>query len=394
MNLKLRYEDLETDFEIDPSRDKAVGYIGDPRDDFMVGIIGSYIEKYGKVVIHDTHGMYREGTPTYANIGHEFKANILEDPDIFIFTLKGLVDYLRLKYPYWEVAAHSSIRYFLKTSDEPTIDNYINYIMNKSVESTGIEKSSYMVYQNLLLGLLDPSSVLALSTTGWTRLRDDSAVFIGYRWLKSYISRIFVSTVTFLNLVKQFPGHIHVLLDSSILSRMPVSILRLIIDKSVIILQAYSENDMPISIMDKVFINQFYVGDYGFLDRAKIPLREGIDKILLFDRSLYLPVTYYRVLGFKGGETVHEVDISGVDYLEEYRDIVHEILELLHTYGEMTLDGIYINISKGDKALVTSIVTNLWREGYIRRMVGRGGVKYMIDVNGIKLLRRLRGDAD
>ncbi len=391
MNLKVVYGDEESIYNLD-GLDGVVGYIGDPRDDFFIGMLRGLMEGGRPLVIHDTHGFYKDDAPVYVDAGIEFKMNIISDQDIFTLSLKALTEYFRFKYPYWEVSALSSIKYFYRAAENVNLESYIQYIINKSTESTGIEKSSYLVLSNLLAGIFDPSIVLRLSSDVWSSLRDDSHIFIGYKWMNSYIARVFVSTISFLYLMRNYPGHIHILIDSILLGRLPKGFLMGLTRNGRAVIHSYTLSDIPKYVVNTLFLNPLYVDDFHILERLRIPLySEDID-ILLYDRVLYLPVKYDRGMRLPGRDRREEVKPHLLDYIGEYREVVREILELLNSYGEMSIDGIYINVSGGDRPLISSLVINLWRDGYLNRISDRRGTRYRMSVEGIKLLRRLRGD--
>ena len=80
------------------------------------------------------------------------------------------------------------------------------------------------------------------------------------------------------------------------------------------------------------------------------------------------------------------------NYLDRYRELIRKILDLLGSIGEMSVDGIYINLPSYDRGLIISIVDRLWREGYLNRVADRSGVRYRLTVKGLRLFKEVRDD--
>ena len=361
-------------------------YIGDLESSFMDNIAVYSRDFGGALFLHDFTGRYRGAGQVYLDIGYDLRIDLFSEPEILLFSLKAALDYLGMKTPYWNILVPHII-YSFRESEERTLDAFMRFLVYRANESSGVEKMGYTVLHNIFMNIFTERLLNIFSYHEYSELKEFSRpIFIGYDMIDNLVARTFLHLYTALYLAKKYPEAYHIVTYTDAAGYIPRALLHILFSVRGRIFHSTVFNEDVSTLARYIVFQPWRYVDKNILSRYLEP-RDCIGgEYLLFDRNVTLTLEASEVDIEEPVQRFREVD-TGDDYLSRYSDAVQEILEVVNRFGEMSLDGIYINLSGYDMPLIASLVDRLWRDGYLRRLPSKGGVRYRITVKGIRFLR-------
>ncbi len=385
MNFQVSYQGSSGKIDFNELLEEGLLYIGRYPSKFYDNI-AVYVSKMDKpVFLHDIQGIYRDVAPVYLDVGYDLRIDLFSKPDLLLFSMKATLDYHGLRNPYWYIVFLESI-YTFNESDDRTLDGYIRFLSYRVGESSGIEKMGYVTLYHIFTSLFHGSLQHIFSYEEYSVLKGVSTpVYIGYNWIDNEITKNFLLTYISLYLAKEYPSSYHVVPYADIHSRIPWTFLHSIFPSGNVVFQSTSYREGLASLVKYIVFDALHSFDKAILRRLSLPEKYLDSEYLMFDRNIVLQVipSDIKLERIK----VEPMEIDSLDYMDRYRDVVMDILDLIYRFGEVSIDGIYIQLSKYDMPLIASLVDRLWREGFLRRLPMKGGVRYRLTLKGIKFLR-------
>jgi len=293
--------------------------------------IGDVFSGVGGAVLHDPRGIY--SGDVVLEYGLDIRLDLLSRPELLMSSLYSMVRELGMDIRYWMMVLPVLVSDVRREYDEPSLYTLYEVAGERAEESGGIEKAGY-VELHMLLGMVTHQTdgrVLEPSVEP-PSIPHGEGIVIRYSGCGPWARMVIPQMVFSLLLGGE---SMQILMDGDTMLRGPNHMLRSLAGERAI-----------------VHSNR--------LDHRVIP--------------------FFDVL------------VEESDYLELYRDAVARILRIVSEYGELTAGGVYVHMGGVEKRLVYGLLERLWRDGYLRREVGRPRPVYRLTAKGVGLLREVYGD--
>ncbi len=364
----------------------AVLYVGRYRSDF----VGEVFSALGGMVLHDPRGVYKGGL--VLEYGLDIRLDLLMRPELLMNSLYILVRALGMKLQYWMLVLPVLVGDVRREYDDPSLHVLYEVAGERAEETGGIEKAGYVELHRLLGMVVQNTDGRVLEPPAETvSLPSDESIVVRYSGCGPW-ARLVIPQLVFSLLLGDGAGQI--LMDGDPLLKGYDYILWSLGEHRVLV----HSNRLDHRVIP--FFN-VVVAEQGLA---------RLGEIYAYSADQSYPTRYVAWDGdalvgvepaYSDGETPIEQGSSypetlgsgaGSDYLELHRDIVARILGIISGYGELTADGVYIHMPGVERRLVYSLLERLWRDGYLRREVGRPRPVYRLTAKGVGLLREVEGD--
>ncbi len=368
--MRCSYSYLSTSFPPELLIENTVMYIGRYQSPVIEELLT--IDDYG-AVIHDVRGLYG-GRKLY--FGVDVKIDLLADPTLFLQSLGAVAGMWGLNFRYWRLVAPQILR-DIRREDEYGLNSLVEKVLVRASESGGIEKAGYLELYYLLdmiVGDSDPSLYDVESED--TDVPNSS--IINYSLMTE-----FGALVASLIASQRISNTLQVLMDGDSLAYAAQPLIwRIVREGLVVHLNRLYRDLIP-------FFN-VVVAQQGFFEKDVLDLYRSVEGLLedfvIYDKDVWLGLTPTLPTPVDEGEAIPENEIPE-DYLTKYRELVEEIINVVAEYGQLSEEGVILKIPSYRMELVKKVVHLLWRDGYLKRIIRRGGVFYRPTVKGYKLLR-------
>jgi len=362
----------------------ATLYIGRYRSDF----IGDVFSGVGGAVLHDPRGIY--SGDVVLEYGLDIRLDLLSRPELLMSSLYSMVRELGMDIRYWMMVLPVLVSDVRREYDEPSLYTLYEVAGERAEESGGIEKAGY-VELHMLLGMVTHQTdgrVLEPSVEP-PSIPHGEGIVIRYSGCGPWARMVIPQMVFSLLLGGE---SMQILMDGDTMLRGPNHMLRSLAGERAIV-HSNRLDHRVIPFFDVLVVEQgrarlsevyAYSADQAYPTRY---LAWDGDAVIGVEPSPSLDT----LLGGEGGADSHG-SVEESDYLELYRDAVARILRIVSEYGELTAGGVYVHMGGVEKRLVYGLLERLWRDGYLRREVGRPRPVYRLTAKGVGLLREVYGD--
>ncbi len=391
MKFKVLYRDCPGEIGFEELLGNGTIYIGGVESSFMDNIAVYSGGFDGVLFLHDFTGRYRGVGQVYLDIGYDLRIDLFSEPDILLYGLKATLKYLGFRMPYWDMLMPHII-YSFRDSEEKTLDAFMRFLIYRVNESSGIERMAYTVLHNIFMNIFTERLLNIFSYHEYTSFKEISQpIFIGYDIVDNLLARTFLHLYTVFYIARRYPDTYHIITYGDAAGYIPRALLHNLFSVRGRLIHLTLFNEEISSLARYIVFQSGRYVDKNVLNRFREPIDCIGGEYLLFDKNVALILEASNVSLEKPIKRGKDVD-TGDDYLSKYGDGVREILDTVNRFGEMSIDGIYINLSGYDMPLIASLVDRLWRDGYLRRVPGRGGVRYRITLKGIRFLRGVENE--
>lgn len=385
MKLRVIYRDGVGEIKFDELLNSGTLYIGDVPSSFMDNLMVYCREYTDSLFVHDYTGRYRGLGAVYLDIGGDLKLDMFSEPELFLYSLKASLKYMGIRAPYWELVMPHII-YSFRESDGDGLDSFINFLVYRANESSGLERMSYITLHNILLNIFTGDIFNLFSYNEYSEVKDLSKpIFIGYDVIDNFLARSFIQLFTSLYLAKRYPNSHHIIMFSDALDYIPRNILHSIFNVSGFLIHSTGFYNVISTLTRYIIIHAWKYIDKHFIDRYIVPSDYLGSDYLLLDKNVILALETPNVS--LGDQQVKRSVELGDNYISIHKAAIKRVLEIVNRYGELSIDGVYVNLGDYDLPYIASLIDRLWRDGYLRRISGRGRVRYRLTIKGIRLLR-------
>lgn len=385
MKLQVLYGDGVGEIWFDELLNSGTLYIGDVASSFMDNLMLYCREYVGSLFVHDYVGRYRGLGAVYLDIGGDLRLDMFSEPELFLYSLKASLKYMGIKVQYWEIIMPHTI-YSFRESGGGSLDSFINFLLYRVNESSGLERMSYTTLHNILTNIFPGDLLNLFSYSEFSDLKDLSKpIFIGYDIIDNFLARTFIQLFTSLYLAKRYPNSYHIIIYSDGIDSIPKNILHSIFNVRGFLLHSTGFNGVISTLARYVVIQAWKYIDRYFLDRYILPPDYIGRDYLLLDKNVILALGAPNV-SIEEQPIKRTIDLDD-DYTSSHEAAVKRILEVVNRFGEISMDGVYVNLGEYNLPYIASLIDRLWRDGYLRRLSRRGRVSYRLTIKGIRLLR-------
>jgi len=376
---------------------RRVAIIDDYRGKIGVSIVDDLIsfKDDSTIIIHDLHGYFRvlkdDILRVYAGLDIKIPSFNLDEFDYFpVLTeiLSTIMNIYGYKNNRWRIILSRGLEDALRRSED-TFKSLIRELKSLKEETSGLEKELYTEAVNIFRCIFSYDDIDHIDGDFEEHLpkKLEGKIIIDYTGIRNYIGRQFLMSIYHFEILWRDPEKYQLLPYADYLLHTNIVFNHFLTNsnqyrKGILFFSDFNKKIHDIS--DTILVNNQKMVNYlGYISYLPPEAIDSDYTVIDKDGISFLKVPYKQL---NTSESLSEpIRLEG-DYFSTYKDEITKILRHILEYGRTSMDGIVVSTGI-DRRLAIALIDRLWRDGYIKRLVGRGGAVYRISVKGVKYLK-------